>query len=59
MGETGDPFRVTENILRAGDDAHAHLAFCHQTHQGAGCLAGTIKITAYIGDPAGIFDIGI
>ena len=34
-------------------------AACHQMHQAAGRLAGTVEVAAHVGEPSGILDIGI
>ena len=31
----------------------------HQVHQASGSFAGAVEVTAYIGKPSGILDIGI
>ncbi len=59
LAESGNAFRVAENVGGAGDDSHMYLAMGHKPQKT--CRGGTASgiVAAHIGDTPGMFNVRV
>ena len=59
VSKSGDALCMAEDVRGTGDDPDMDRAVRHQSHQTGSSGAAFCVVASDVGDPPGVFDIGI